>query len=151
MTRGRRRSPLVFDRATSLRLSKIRQRDTAPELAVRAILCALGLRYRVRNRDLPGSPDIANRTAHWAVFVHGCYWHAHRGCSRATVPKRNREFWVAKFEANVKRDAVAVAALRRRGFRVAVVWECEIENHAERVAARLRELTGGYTRGKRDS
>jgi DNA mismatch endonuclease (patch repair protein) len=141
MTRERRRSPLVFDRATSLRLSKIRQKDTAPELAVRVILSAIGVRYRVRNRDLPGSPDIANRTARWAVFVHGCYWHSHRGCSRATVPKRNREFWVAKFAANVKRDADAVAALRRRGFRVAVVWECEIERHPRRVTTRLQALT----------
>lgn len=150
MTGSRRRAPLVVDPANSLRLSKIRQKDTAPEKLVRALLHRLGARFRVRNRDLPGSPDVANRSARWATFVHGCYWHSHEGCSRATTPKRNREFWVAKFEANVKRDAAAVAELRRLGFRVAVVWECEIEKHPVRVAARLRRLLG-YTRGKRDS
>lgn len=151
MTRSRRRAPLVVDPATSLRLSKIRQKDTAAEKLVRSLLYRLGARFRVRNRDLAGSPDIANRSARWAIFVHGCYWHSHRGCSRATVPKRNREFWIAKFKANVKRDAIAVADLRRRGFRVAIVWECEIEKYPQRVEARLRALVGGYTRGKRDS
>lgn len=137
MTGPRRRSPLVVDAATSLRLSKIRQKDTTPERLVRALLAGMGLRFRVRNRDLPGSPDIANRSRRWAVFVHGCFWHAHAGCKRATVPKRNRAFWVAKFDANVRRDAAAVAELRRRGFRVAVVWECEVERNPARVARTL--------------
>jgi DNA mismatch endonuclease (patch repair protein) len=142
--------PLVRDVATSLRLSKIRQKDTTPERLVRTLLSGLGLRFRVGNRDLPGSPDIANRSARWAVFVHGCFWHSHRGCKAATVPKRNRAFWVAKFAANVERDAVAVAALRRRGFRVVVVWECEIEKRPLVVVARLRRSLA-YTRGKRAS
>jgi DNA mismatch endonuclease (patch repair protein) len=116
---------LVLDSATSERMGRIRQRDTAPEQAVRRALTRLGLRYRVTNRDLPGSPDIANRKRRWAIFVHGCYWHRHDGCGRATTPKRNREFWVAKFEANVARDRAAISALELLGYRALVIWECE--------------------------
>jgi DNA mismatch endonuclease (patch repair protein) len=122
------RPALDVDAETSRRLGRIRQRDTAPELAVRRLLYQLGLRFRVRNCDLSGSPDVANRAARWAVFVHGCFWHRHAGCRRTTTPKRNREFWLAKFEANVARDDRVVEALRSRGFEVAVIWECETQN-----------------------
>ncbi len=116
---------IVFDSATSQRMGGIRQKGTSPELAVRKQLTELGCRYRVNNRDLPGSPDIANRSRKWAVFVHGCYWHRHEGCKKATTPKRNRDFWVAKFEANVARDRRAVRELRGMGYLVVTVWECE--------------------------
>lgn len=106
-------------------MANIRQQGTGPELAVRALARELGLHYRVKNRDLPGSPDLANRKRRWAIFVHGCYWHRHRGCPRTTTPTRNRAFWEAKFEANVLRDRRAVVALRRMGYRVVIVWECE--------------------------
>lgn len=117
---------LVTDPTTSARLARIRQRDTKPELVVRLMLHALGHRFRVRNRDLPGSPDIANRTRRWAVFVHGCFWHAHEGCPKATVPKRNREFWEAKLAANRARDQRAVSQLRSAGWQVVTVWECQL-------------------------
>jgi len=139
----RRRERIVTDAATSRRMADVRQRDTTPELAVRRALTMLGLRYRVRNRDLPGSPDIANRTRKWAVFVHGCFWHRHPGCVRSTTPKRNRAFWKKKFEANVERDARAVAALRERGFRVVTVWECETEVDPARLVRLLRHCFGG--------
>jgi DNA mismatch endonuclease (patch repair protein) len=119
---------IVFDEETSTRMGGIRQEGTKPELIVRRALAAQGLRYRTSNRDLPGSPDLANRTGRWAVFVHGCYWHRHRGCRRATTPKRNTDFWVAKFEANVARDARATSALEELGYRVLTVWECEAES-----------------------
>jgi DNA mismatch endonuclease (patch repair protein) len=119
-------------------MAGVRQRDTTPELAVRRVLTLLGLRYRARNRDLPGSPDVANRGGRWAVFVHGCFWHRHEGCASTTTPTRNRDFWVGKFDANVARDALAVAALRRRGFRVATVWECEAKRGDDVLAALLR-------------
>lgn len=128
---------LDVDEATSRRLARIRQHDTKPEQIARSMLRALGLRYRIKNRDLPGSPDAANRSQHWAVFVHGCFWHAHRGCPRATVPKRNHEFWAAKFAANRARDARAVAELRAAGFRVVVLWECELEEQPAKAAKRL--------------
>lgn len=102
-----------------------RQKDTKPEILVRRALHRLGRRFRVDNRDLPGSPDIANRKRRWAVFVHGCYWHAHEGCPRHTIPRRNREFWEEKFRANRARDERAVAALERNGYRVVTIWECE--------------------------
>jgi DNA mismatch endonuclease, patch repair protein len=118
-------SDLITDPQTSVRLGRIRQRDTRPEQMVRSLLTALGIRYRIRNRDLPGSPDVANRRRKWAVFVHGCFWHAHQGCGRATTPKRNNSFWVAKFEANRRRDERAFAALTDANYKVLVIWECE--------------------------
>ena len=138
------RPSLELDERTSERLGKIRQRGTGAELLVRRVLHALGHRFRVENRDLPGSPDIANRKRQWAVFVHGCFWHRHGGCRRATTPKRNRDFWLAKFAANVKRDARVQAVLRELGWRVVVVWECEIEENpravGRRIATKLRRI-----------
>src|SRR5262245_18976846 len=93
------------------RMARSRQSGTTPELVVRQIATSAGLSYRLRNRDLPGSPDLANRSNKWAVFVHGCFWHRHAGCRRATMPKRNPSFWSAKFVANVQRDRLAVARL----------------------------------------
>lgn len=127
------------DPETSARLGRVRQRNTGPELRVRAVLTALGLRYRVSPRNLPGSPDIANRSGGWAIFVHGCYWHRHRGCARATTPGRNRPFWEAKFAANVARDRRTLRELRAMGFRVAVIWECQTGSPGE-IERRLRGL-----------
>jgi DNA mismatch endonuclease (patch repair protein) len=146
--------PLDLDAATSVRLGKIRQKDTAPEQLVRKLVAGLGVRYTLRNRDLPGSPDLANRKRRWTIFVHGCFWHSHRGCMRATIPKRNREFWVAKFEANRRRDERAVARLRRMGLAVSVVWECDAELRPRVVAERLARflhLATRQARGKRDA
>lgn len=136
---------LVVDAATSRRLARVRRRDTEPEIAVRKALHKSGFRYRVHNRDLPGSPDVANRSRGWAVFVHGCYWHHHRGCPRATVPKRNREFWLAKFAANRERDQRKTAELESLGYRVFTVWECE----ASDVAGLRRRLIGPLARWSR--
>jgi DNA mismatch endonuclease (patch repair protein) len=108
-------------------MSRQRQKDTRAEVLVRSLLHRLGHRFRARNRDLPGSPDAANRTRRWAVFVHGCYWHAHEGCPRHTVPRRNREFWMEKFAQNRARDRRVAAELRNRGYTVLTVWECEVE------------------------
>lgn len=131
----------LVDRATSTRLSKIRQSGTEAELTVRSLVAGLGHRYTLGNRDLPGSPDLANRRRGWVVFVHGCYWHHHPGCARATVPRRNQQMWLAKFTANRLRDARAMRAVRRRGLRCLVVWECELRN-PERVEGRLRRFLG---------
>jgi DNA mismatch endonuclease (patch repair protein) len=126
---------LILDRETSERLGRIRQHGTSAELAVRHFLHAQGHRYRVQNRDLPGSPDIANRCRKWAVFVHGCFWHRHAGCRRTTTPSRNRAFWLEKFAANVRRDAKVQRQLREEGWRVEVIWECECAD-----SSRLRML-----------
>jgi DNA mismatch endonuclease, patch repair protein len=125
------------DAATSARMSRIRQKGTAPELAVRRAVAGLGLRYTTNNKDLPGSPDLANRSRRWAIFVHGCYWHRHAGCHMASTPRTNTEFWLNKFARNVERDNDARAALRRAGYRVLTFWQCEL---GDLGAGRLKSL-----------
>jgi DNA mismatch endonuclease (patch repair protein) len=117
-------------------MAGIRQKGTKPELIVRATMTVLGHRYRVENRDLAGSPDLANRARRWAIFVHGCFWHRHPGCRLASTPKRNADFWLAKFERNVERDRAVVSSLEEIGFTVVVVWECETRT-PEQLATRL--------------
>ncbi len=134
--RSREGHLLQVDDATSLRMAGIRQKSTRPELLVGKVLRALGLRYRLTNRDLPGSPDFAHHRARWALFVHGCFWHRH-GCRATTTPTRNREFWEAKFERNRARDARAIEELRSEGYRVIVVWECETKRGEAELLARL--------------
>lgn len=120
---------IVYDAATSRRLARFGHETSGPERMVSRFLYAAGLRFRTRNRDLPGSPDVANRSKRWAVFVHGCFWHHHAGCRRATLPSRNRAFWRSKFRGNRGRDRRVVSALERAAFTVAVVWECEVAEH----------------------
>lgn len=131
----------VTDSATSTRLGRQKQSGTIPELAVRALVREAGARYRISNRDLPGSPDLANRRQRWAIFVHGCFWHAHEGCARATVPKRNRTEWRKKFRANRRRDALKRQALVELGYRVCVLWECEVLGRGP-ARSRLRRFFG---------
>jgi DNA mismatch endonuclease, patch repair protein len=132
---------LEVDTQTSGRMADIRQKGTKPELIVRQLVRSLGLHYRLNNRGLPGSPDLANRRHRWAVFVHGCFWHRHPGCRLTTTPSRNREFWLAKFERNVARDRQRSEELRALGFEVITVWECETRD-PERLAARLKAELG---------
>jgi DNA mismatch endonuclease (patch repair protein) len=106
-------------------MQRVRQHGTPAERRVAGICRKLGLRYRLNVKTLPGSPDLANKSQRWAIFVHGCFWHQHPGCPKATVPKRNAHFWREKFAANRKRDALKIEALQSAGFKVAVVWECE--------------------------
>lgn len=144
-----KRAALQTDQKTSQRLGQIRQASTAPELAVRSALNRMGVRFRVGGRGLPGSPDIVNKSGRWAVFVHGCFWHRHRGCARTTTPKRNRSFWVAKFTANKKRDRRVVKQLRALGYFTVIVWECQTTK-VDFSARRLRELKD-YIEANRDS
>lgn len=130
--------PLVTDPQRSALMARIRQRGTKPELLVAVALKGLRLGYRKNARDLPGSPDFVNRLRRWAIFVNGCYWHHHR-CRRGTVPKRNREFWTNKFAANRRRDARAIRELRRKGYAVVLVWECEVAD-GEAMLAKLARL-----------
>lgn len=120
-------------------MSRVRGRDTRPEMRVRRLLHGMGFRYRLHVADLPGRPDIVLPRYETVIFVHGCYWHRHRGCKRTTMPRANREFWEAKFETNTKRDRRNAARLKRAGWRVIVVWECETRN-PERLSKRLLTL-----------
>jgi DNA mismatch endonuclease (patch repair protein) len=106
-------------------MQRVRQRGTPAEKIVAGVCRDLGLRYRLNVKSLAGSPDLANKARRWAIFVHGCFWHQHPGCPKATMPKRNAVFWREKFAANRSRDAAKIEALRAAGFMVAIVWECE--------------------------
>lgn len=119
------RPVLPTDPARSALMKRVRQRGTQVEDLVAAALRAQHLAYRRNVRSLPGTPDFANKTKRWAIFVNGCFWHHHKTCVRGTIPTRNREFWVEKFTANRRRDAMKIRALRRMGFRVVVIWECQ--------------------------
>lgn len=120
-------------------MRRVRQRDTDPELVVRRVAHALGYRFRLHRRDLPGTPDIVFPKYRAALFVHGCFWHRHQGCARATMPKTRCDYWLPKFEANVERDRRTAAALAQAGWRVAVIWECETFDTV-RLGRRIRGL-----------
>lgn len=116
----------VFSKAKrSEVMSRISSKNTKPELAVRSALHKLGYRFRLHRRDLPGNPDIVLPRFATAVFVHGCFWHRHPGCKFAYVPCSRLQFWMKKFQANIERDRRARSALRKLGWRVITVWECE--------------------------
>ena len=125
----------------SANMSAVRSRNTGPEIRVRQIAHGLGYRFRLHRRELPGKPDIAFPGRQKVVFVHGCFWHQHKGCPRASIPESNSEFWRNKLSRNMVRDAKQVAAIRKNGWRVLVVWECETKNE-RRLAARLRRFLG---------
>jgi DNA mismatch endonuclease (patch repair protein) len=121
------RLTFTTDAATSARMKRIRQRNTKPELLLRALLWRHGIRFRTNNRDLPGTPDLANRSQDWAIFVHGCFWHGHVGCTRSRLPKRNLEVWREKIAQNKARDRRKEQQLAEQGFTVFTVWECEMQ------------------------
>ncbi|NLH81030.1 MAG: DNA mismatch endonuclease Vsr [Phyllobacteriaceae bacterium] len=136
---GKPARPIPDTPERSRLLGRVRQKKTAPEEVVAKALRRLGLAYRRNVKGLPGSPDFANRTRRFAIFVDGCFWHHHTACRRAGVPKNNRAFWEAKFAANRARDAAAIRALRRLGFKVMVIWECELATVEARLARVLAE------------
>ncbi len=109
-------------------MSRIRGRDTTPELVVRRMAHRLGFRFRLHRKDLPGRPDIVFPRFRAAVFVHGCFWHRHNGCRFAYTPKSRVAFWNEKFKKNIAHDRRSEEALRNLGWRVLVIWECETQN-----------------------
>ncbi|TKR54323.1 DNA mismatch endonuclease Vsr [Allopusillimonas ginsengisoli] len=126
----------------SERMSRIRSKDTRPELALRKVLHALGLRYRLHGAGLPGKPDLVFPRYKTVVFVHGCFWHRHSRCSIATTPKSNTQFWLDKFDKNVARDAKVITDLQAQGWKVQVVWECELSSSSKvhQVGEKLVEV-----------
>lgn len=122
--------------ATSARMAGIRQKGTRIEAIVATQLRALGQHYRKNVKQLPGSPDFANRSRRWAIFVNGCFWHHHTACRKATTPKTNTVFWTTKFRDNRSRDARNIRRLRRDGFQVMVIWECE----SEQISTKLSKI-----------
>src|SRR5690606_25344313 len=123
----------------SERMSRVRSSDTGPEWIVRSTVHKLGFRYRLHSPDLPGRPDLVFRSRNKAIFVHGCFWHQH-GCHSYRMPKTRRGFWQAKLEKNVLRDKRNTALLRRQGWRVLVLWECQLKNSRSLQKRLLRFL-----------
>ena len=122
-------------------MRRVKGRDTTPELTVRRLLTALGVRYRLHRKDLPGKPDIVMAGRRLAIFVHGCFWHGHDCARGARVPKANRDYWLGKVGRNRQRDGVSRAALEAAGWRVETIWECEMKDEAalkSRLAALLQ-------------
>ena len=108
-------------------MSAIKGRDTKPEILLRKLLHSQGYRFRIQRKDLPGRPDIVLPRYKTAIFVNGCFWHRHEGCKYASTPSTNSEFWEKKFAANVKRDTRNYVALKKQGWNVIVIWECEVK------------------------
>lgn len=109
-------------------MARIRSKNTRPEVLTRAAVHGLGQRFRNHVDDLPGKPDLANKTYKWAIFVHGCFWHSHAGCRLASSPKSNTGYWAGKLAGNQARDVEKIRALKREGYRVLVVWECDVRD-----------------------
>lgn len=118
-------------------MSRIRGKDTKPELAIRSFLHKQRFRFRLHRKDLPGSPDIVLPRYRTVIFVHGCYWHRHEGCRYAYQPKSRKEFWETKFNNNVERDRKASGRLQELGWQVIVVWECEVKKQLSAVLGRI--------------
>jgi DNA mismatch endonuclease (patch repair protein) len=112
-------------------MARVRQKGTSAELAVRKIVRDQGHDVRVNSGSLPGSPDLFDPTRKLAIFVHGCFWHRHTGCRACTIPTRNAKFWLEKFEQNRSRDQRVVRQLRRLGYRILTVWECQVKTPAK--------------------
>lgn len=111
----------------SWNMSRIKGKDTKIEVEVRKYLFSKGYRFRKNDKRYPGKPDIVLPKYHVAIFVHGCFWHRHEGCKDATIPKTRTEFWLEKFEKNIKNDQIKQEKLRELGWKVIVIWECELK------------------------
>lgn len=138
---------IVSEEQRSYNMSRIRGKDTKPELRVRSLLHRMGFRFTVNasnNRELPGRPDLVLPGRRTVIFVHGCFWHGHEGCKDFRIPKTRTDWWQAKIDGNRARDKRAQVALAQLGWRVIVVWTCELANASkvETFKARMREELG---------
>ena len=147
MTVSRGHSELVVpngtvNESTHRKMSAVRQSGTAPEIAVRSVLESLGIEFSTNVEDKPGRPDVWLIDAGVPVFVHGCFWHRHTGCSKASTPKKNREFWLSKFKNNKNRDARVIGQLKDMGYSPITIWQCET-----RAESDLRDTLAERIRG----
>ena len=127
-------------------MSRVKGRNTSPERTVRSWLHRLGYRFRLHHKKLPGHPDIVLPKYRAVIFVHGCFWHGHQGCSRSKRPATNREFWDKKIDATIQRDREVQQRLHAMNWRVLVIWQCEIKN-GDMITARLRDFIEGNNYG----
>lgn len=133
----------MVDRVTRAKRSEImravRAKDTRPELAVRRIVSDLGYRYRLHQKSLPGKPDVSFPSRRKAIFVHGCFWHGHARCPKARLPKSRVDFWADKLRRNKERDTRNIKDLKRKGWSVLVIWQCQLAR-PERVERRIKRF-----------
>lgn len=127
--------------ARSRLMSHVKGKDTTPEMVVRRLVHGMGYRYRLHGRNLPGKPDLVFASRKKIVLVHGCFWHRHQGCSKASTPKTRMDFWQAKFDRNVARDVKTLRDLSDLGWEVLTVWECQTKA-AEVLRERLATFLG---------
>lgn len=123
-------------------MANVRSKNTSTELAVCKIVNSLGFRFRLHRKELPGNPDLVFAPRKSVIFVHGCFWHRHNGCKYATMPKTNAKFWREKFEKNVLRDKQARRTLRKMGWAVLIVWQCELKR-AEALKTKIKGFLNG--------
>ncbi|MCH7535804.1 MAG: DNA mismatch endonuclease Vsr [Bacteroidetes bacterium] len=123
-------------------MSKIRSKNTLPEIQVRKILFSSGFRYRLHVKNLPGKPDIVLPKYNSVIFVHGCFWHLHAGCRDGTIPKTRTTYWKDKLLRNKERDKEHMHELQKQGWRVLILWECEVENKSEELLEKLNNYLG---------
>ncbi len=133
----------ISEERRSWNMSRIRSKNTKPELVVRSLLHQMGFRFRLHVKDLPGKPDIVLPKYKTAVFVHGCFWHRHKDCKNSTVPKSRTEWWLEKLDGNVMRDKKAQGNLKVLGWKTIVIWECELEK--ETMEDTLKNLNSKIT------
>jgi DNA mismatch endonuclease (patch repair protein) len=113
----------------SWNMKQIKSDNTKPEIEVRSILHNLGYRFRLHRKDLPGNPDIVLPKYKTVIFVNGCFWHQHKNCSRANIPKTNKRYWIPKLRRNIERDKNNYKKLSYQGWKVVIVWECMLKDH----------------------
>ncbi len=120
-------------------MRRIKSKDTKPEIFVRKMVYAMGYRYRLHAKELPGQPDLVFRKKKKAIFVHGCFWHQHEECKQGHIPKSNLPYWIPKLERTKKRDAGNLEKLKGLGWKILVVWECEVKEFTS-LKARLQKF-----------
>lgn len=120
-------------------MRSVQSKNTSPEMFVRRMFFKAGFRYRLHKTDLPGKPDIIFPKYKIVVFVNGCFWHQHQGCKRATIPSTNRDYWEKKLNRNVERDALEITLLKKAGWKVFVIWECEIQTKTNCYIKKLKQ------------
>src|SRR5665647_1875389 len=131
----------------SYNMSMIKGKNTKPELLVRQFLHANGYRYKLHDKSLPGKPDIVLPKYKTIIFIHGCFWHGHEGCKKSALPTTNIEFWKGKIAKNIERDKLNISNLHNKGWKVIIVWQCELKNAAI-IDNRLIKLTSEITNKK---
>jgi len=129
----------VSEKKRSYIMSQVGQKDTKPEIILRSLIHKMGYRFRLHRKDLPGSPDIVFPKYKKVIFVHGCFWHGHDDCKRATIPKTNSTYWKNKISKNKERDSRVIKELQELGWRSLILWSCEIDSESKELKNKVRD------------